>query len=98
MTAAVSPSPSQLIPPDDDDPLDTAGCVSVVAALWRQARSDLVDGCPKARLWLNSPAFDYWCMVSLPTKDPAVIREALVSEAATPEDQRPPKRRYHRGG
>ncbi len=58
--------------PDEDD------AARLVAALWRQVLADLAHGRPAARAWLDSPQFDYWARLSLPSVAPAEVRARLL--------------------
>ena len=72
MTAAHAPAPAADELPDEDD------AARLVAALWRQVLADLAHGQPAARAWLDSEAFTYWAVLSLPSVAPAEVRARLL--------------------
>ena len=62
----------------DAHDLDEDDAARLVAARWRQVLDDLAHGRPAARAWLDTPAFVFWAMLSLPSVAPAEVRSRLL--------------------
>ena len=58
--------------PDEDD------AARLVQAMWQQVLADLAHGRPAARGWLDSPQFEFWARLSLPSVAPADVRSRLL--------------------
>ena len=60
------------------DELDEDDAARVVQAMWQQVLADLAHGRPAARAWLDSEAFTYWAVLSMPRVSPEAVRARLL--------------------